>query len=292
MKTKNKLLTIAAVLLLLLIMAGAGAFKPQNAVADVTGNAGLKLGGIKGKMPDNSAAVFFGSTVGQNLLSYNSYKDYDEVLCALRSGEINTVWATDLTADFLLRVNDDLTVFEPETMADIQKTEAPRFSFGMAIKNDDDGLKLKETIDKAIGQMKEDGALETLVYTYVENASAQELLPEDARFCPDDMKTVDGENLYVGVSGAAVPLEMLDSDSEPYGFCVALMDEIGSRTGRKVKFVVLDNETAFTSLMSGKVDLLFAYGSSLKTTENKQNYIMTEGYAEMKKYEFLTLKKG
>ena len=68
------------------------------------------------------------------------------------------------------------------------------------------------------------------------------------------------------------------------------MDEIGSRLNRRIKFVVLDNETAFTSLMSGRVDMIFCYGTGRKTTENKASYIMTDGYLSMQKYRFLKRK--
>ena len=83
----------------------------------------------------------------------------------------------------------------------------------------------------------------------------------------------------------------MDEDGKPYGFCVALMDEIGARLSKKVKFVVLDNETAFTSLMKGRVDLIFAYGTGEITTESKKKFITTVGYYPMKNYEFLTYGK-
>ena len=286
MKTANKLLTVLAVFIVLMILTGIGAFKPG-----ASAKSGLiSLGGVDSRMPENSAMVFFSSTLGQSLSKYKSYKNMDETLCALRSGEVNTIWACDVTADFLLKTNTDLKLTEPETMADIQKTEAPRFSFGMALKDTESSAKLRDDINTALADIKSDGTLDSLVYVYIENADSQEVLLEKAKFYPENMKQTGNGTVYVGISGAVQPVEMIDRDGEPYGFCVALMDEIGSRIGKKIKFVVLDNETAFTSLMSGRVDMIFCYGTGMKTTETKLSYIVTDGYLEMQKYEFLTLK--
>ena len=298
MKLKNKLFTVLTVFLILIVIAGLGLFNPgrETSRAKVaeknSGGQEIKsLGGIKSRMPDNSAAVFFGSTIGKQLSKYASYKNIDEMLLALRSGEVDTLWACDVTADYLVSVNQDLKIFEPATESDIQKTEAARFEFGMALKDTEASGKLKEDIDTILSDMREDGTLDKLTSDYIENAAAEDATSESSRFYPSDMRSLSGKDtLYVGISGAVSPIEMLDKDDEPYGFCVALMDEIGVRTGRKIKFVVLDNETAFTSLMSGRVDMLFCYGTGMKTTENKTAYIMTDGYFTMQKYKFIKLK--
>lgn len=298
MKLKNKLFTVLTVFLLLIILVGHGLFNPgreKNRAKVAEQNSGgqsiKSLGGIKTRMPDNSAAVFFGSTIGKQLSKYASYKNIDEMLFALRAGEVDTLWACDVTADYLVSVNQDLKIFEPATESDIQKTEAERFEFGMALKDTEASRKLKEEIDGVLSDMREDGTLDKLTSTYIDNAAAQDELPESSRLYPSGMRSSGGKDtLYVGVSGAVSPLEMIDKDNEPYGFCVALMDEIRARTGRKIKFVVLDNETAFTSLMSGRVDMLFCYGTGMKTTENKTAYIMTDGYFKMQKYKFIKLK--
>ena len=287
MKTANKLLTVLAVFLILLLMTGLGMFKHERS----SGTSGIRLGGVESRMPENSAMVFFGSTLGQQLLNYKAYKNIDETLYALRSGEVNAIWACDVTADFLLKMNTDLKRIEPDTMADIQKTEAPRFSFGMAIKDTESGEKLKEEIDGAIFDMKADGTLDELVRVLIENADAQEILPEKAKYYQESMKNNSGrDTVHVGVTGVVQPVELIDDSGEPYGFCVAMMDEIGSRIGKKIKFEVLDNETAFTSLMSGRVDIIFCYGTGMKTTESTQKYIMTDSYLDMQRYEFLALK--
>ena len=94
--------------------------------------------------------------------------------------------------------------------------------------------------------------------------------------------------LYVGVTGNIPPLDSIDEMGNPYGFSVALMDEISLLLDRGVKFVVIDSETMFTQLMSGRVDMIFCYGTSTNHSTEVPAYIMTEGYYSMKNYSFIT----
>lgn len=290
MTTKNKLLTVFAVYIVLLLLAGAGAFKADTAKSGVKGISGVKtLGGIESAMPENSALVFFGSTMGKTLSGYKAYKNMDALLFALKSGEVDAIWACDVTADFLLTKDTGLKKLNISGMSDIQKTKDARFEFGMALKDTEGSKKLRDDIDTVLSAMKSDGSLNEIIQKYIYSAWDFETDEgKEKRFYASDMRSSSGKNtIYVGITGAVPPINMLDEDGKPYGFCVALMDEIGMRLGRGIEFVVLDNETAFTSLMKGKVDLIFSYGTGMNTTENKKNYIMTEGYYPMERYEFL-----
>lgn len=290
MTTKNKLLTVFAVYIVLLLLAGAGAFKADTAKGGVKDISGVKtLGGIESAMPENSALVFFGSTMGKTLSGYKAYKNMDALLFALKSGEVDAIWACDVTADFLLTKDTGLKKLNISGMSDIQKTKDARFEFGMALKDTEGSKKLRDDIDTVLSAMKSDGSLNEIIQKYIYSAWDFETDEgKEKRFYASDMRSSSGKNtIYVGITGAVPPLNMLDEDGKPYGFCVALMDEIGMRLGRGIEFVILDNETAFTSLMKGKVDLIFSYGTGMITTENKKNYIMTDGYYPMSRYEFL-----
>ena len=301
MKTKNKLLTVLVVFLLLLLLAGFGAFKPkvskqetdpskteQDKVNTIEKKSSLKLGGIESRMPENSAQVFFTSTMGKKISKYTSYKNMDESLLALRSGEVDAIWACDVTAKYLVKTNKDLEILDNSSMADIQKTEDARFSFGMALKDTKESETLREEINTVLAGMRKDGTLQSIVEEYIENAADLDDKGDDEKYYPSKMRSASGKSVIkVGVTGAVSPIELLDKEGTPYGFCVALMDEIGVRLGKKIIFVTMDNETAFTSLMSGRVDMLFTYGTGRKTTESKQNHIMTDGYYDMQRYEFV-----
>lgn len=308
MSFKEKIITVLTVFIFLLLLAGFGAFKPSvdgtgqpegEKAAEVNENTDAAeirhLGGIAGRMPENSALVFFRSTMGRSLSSYTAYDSIDEMLCALRGGKVDAVWACDVTADYLCASNSDLRLLPYDDMSDIEKDCGhERFSFGMALKDDASHNQLCKDINSALADMKQDGTLEWLLDTYVYGAEG--LIGEENTtplYTVDDMKSAKqrGSAIYVGISGAVPPLELLDKDSEPYGFCVALMDNIGTRLGRTVEFMVLDNETIFTSLVSGRIDLVFTYGTGNITVEGKKKYIMTEPYCEMQRYMFITTDK-
>jgi ABC-type amino acid transport substrate-binding protein len=292
MKEKNKIFTVLILMLILFLLAGFGAFKPKL----VSGGSGTqkikKLGGVECRMPENSALVFFGSTFGVDLTSYKAYKDFDEALFSLKAGKVDAVWACDVSADYLLKTNENLVKSDMGSMSDIQKTEDPRFTFGMALKKDS-GEALRDEINSALNGMRSDGTLDGIIEKYVRGAEFFETEEgKKERYFPDMMKKASGKGtIKVGISGAVPPLELFDEDGDPYGFCVAMMEEVGLRTGRSVKFVRLDNETAFTQLLSGRVDVIFSYGTGRITTEYKQKFIVTDGYLDMQRYEMLQIKK-
>ncbi|MBR4145475.1 MAG: transporter substrate-binding domain-containing protein [Lachnospiraceae bacterium] len=290
MAIKNKLLTVLAVFVILLIFTGAGAFKGDTVTRDAADISKVNnVGGVESGMPENSAMVFCGSTLGKTLSGYNAYKNMDETLFALKSGEVDAIWACDVTADYLKAKDPALKSLPVSEMSDIQNTENARFEFGMALKDTEEAKKLKGEIDRVLQDMKNDGALNELTALYISGAPWYDTEEgKEKRLYPDDIRSKSGkETIYVGITGAVPPIECVDEDGEPYGFCVALMDEIGARLSKRIKFVVLDNETAFTSLMKGRVDLIFAYGTGEITTESKKKFITTAGYYPMSRYEFL-----
>lgn len=307
MTVKAKLYSVLTVFVLLLLLAGFGYKRPKEKQAADAGKEGTltesgktldeikHLGGVECRMPENSALVFWGSTMGKKISSYTAYGSLDEALCSLRSGKTDALWACDVTADYLTECNEDLAVLSEEGMSDIENTKRSRLLFGMALRDDEASRQLCEDINQAMKTLRDNGKFDILTDTYIKNAdkisAESKAYP---KFTAKNMKSSkqSGKTLYVGISGAVAPLELLDEDSEPYGFCAAFMDEIGLQLKRPVKLVVLDNETIFTSLMSGRIDLVMTYGTGNITTETKKNYIMTDGYYTMTRYKFLVLRGG
>ncbi len=295
MKNKEKWLTILVCFIFLLLASGIGAWK-GDAKSGRIGSAddlkGAKLAGVTGRMPDTSAEIFFRSLTGRKV-SYTGYDSIDECLTALKSGKADVIWTTDSTAKYLMAEDDALAKLDTSDMAAIENNDEPRFSFGMAAADTKQGAELIEKVDYALSYMKNDGILDGLVEKYIDNASAAEPFYAKDMVVNDSLHKAyyhSAKPLVIGVTGAVPPIELLDGDGRPYGFCVAFADELGQILQRCVRFVVLDNETAFTSLMSGRVDLIFAYAAGRITTESGRNWLVSEGYLDMQKYEFLYIK--
>lgn len=263
------------------------------------------LGGIVSRMPDNSAKIFYESMLGRKVSSFTSYKSCDEALYALCTGEAAAIAVCDVTADYLLSVNDDLRTLDTTDMAAIENMDAPRFSFGLAAANNAEGRELTEQINKALTILSSGGALERINELFADSETAyysQGSLYRESLYA-EAMEEVDlmvsryrehygtggGKTLCIGVTGSTPPIDMFDSAGKPEGYSVALSKLIGAVLGREVKLVVSEGETIFTGLMSGKIDLVFAYGAGNITTEGSKGWVMTDGYLPMQKYEFVVL---
>ncbi len=281
-KTKNKVITVSILIVIVILSASFGLFKEDNGVVSpnietIGEMERTSLGGVSSQMPDNSAKILFESLLGVKLQNYHSYQNVFETISALRANEIQAAWFPDVTVNYLLQVEKGLKeIPTPDS-------EQPRLEFAMALKSDN--TLLRDELNSALTSLKNDGKLENLQDYYVTNA------PSAMRYTPYDMEEIVDSNqtLYVGVTGAVWPIDLIDIELKPYGFSVALMNEIGKLIKKDIQFVTLRNDTAFSSLMGGKVDLLFCYGTSKSTLTDKKNYIMTDGYYPMYKYSYLVL---
>lgn len=289
-KTKNKIITVGVLFVVLLLITGFQGFNQTkgftSANIETLGElSGKNLGGVVAKMPENSAKTFFETLLGQKLSSYHAYDNLSEVIAALRMNEIQVAWTSDVTAKYLLKTQEGLQeITTPDS-------DDARLEFAFAIKQGRDDF--RQELNKALNAIKEDGTLENLLSTYVDTETYETSFYENNMMIKQKeyQGTLLKKTIYVGVTGAVPPLDSLDFDNKPYGFSVALMDAIGQAAGFDVKFVVMKNEAAFSNLMSGKIDIIFCYGTSKNTVspESSYPYIMTDGYYTMYKYAYLVL---
>ena len=73
---------------------------------------------------------------------------------------------------------------------------------------------------------------------------------------------------------------------------MALLDEIACRLCTDINIRILDTETAYSQVMAGKVDALFAVASSGNTTQEDKKFLTTTGYLDMYNYKFLVRVAG
>lgn len=278
---KSKLIVVGIFALIILVCASFGLFysgEESGQTQKITMDTELeakKLGGIVYRMPDDSAEILFESLLGVKLADYISYDNMPSMIAALKAGNIDAVWVADVTAKYLLKTDSELAEISVRNNNDKE-----RLQFAFALRKED--TLLKDKLDAALANIKDRGKLDELIDTYVECDSYEEV------FYEKDMKSeAKDKTLYVGVTGNVPPLDATDERGKPYGFSVALMDEISDLLGREVKFVVIDSETMFTQLMNGRVDMIFCYGTSTNHSTEIPAYIMTEGYYSMKNYSFI-----
>lgn len=308
MDNRKKLITILVCFCLLIFMSGIRMFYAKGGrgtIETADDLSGRPLGGISSRMPDNSAKIFYESMLGRKLSSYTSYAGTDEALCDLRSGKISAIAVCDVTARYLAMVKDGLKILDTSDMAAIENMREPRFSFGFAAKNNDEGRILTEELNQALTIMRSDGCLDMLTERFID--------PDTAYYASGDLYKESELNeamaevlehaetysaLYggykqgtirIGVTGGTPPIDMFDNAGRPEGFSAAMAELLSAFLGKNVRFVVSEGETLFTDLMSDRIDLVLAYGAGRITTEGEKNWVMTDGYYPVSKYEFIVL---
>ena len=293
MPDKEKWLAILVCFLFLIICAGAGIYKKEEASSGIVSSQeldGRYLGGVAGRMPANSAKIFFESMLGVRLSGYNGYKSPAEALYALKTGKVAAIWATDTTADFLTGSDASLVLVDNEGTADINFLPECRFEYALAVKNNASGRQLADELDAVIELSTQSGRLKKLIDVYITGAC------DASKYSEKDMSVnqsyPEGELLKIGITGAAEPIELVDESQRPYGFCVAFADELGTGLQRPVELVVLDNETIFSSLMAGRIDAVFCYGKPKQiTTEGTKSWITTKGYYNCEGYRLISVRE-
>lgn len=275
--------SVAAVTVMLLILAAAGFAKPDAKGRGITSTEELKgcvMAGVDAaRLPEENAEVLFETILGTKLSGYHAVSDIDGLLYELKSGRADVICCPDVTAEFLLRTEEGLMRLQaPEDTANGTE-DGGRLSFALALRSEEEALCAE--LNAAITELEADGGLEALHVAYVEAEIPLELYEKKQK---SDKKT-----LYVGVMGTLPPLDRLDEDGVPCGFSVAFLEELEKRTGYRFETVVISPKDSFTLLNSGKVDLLFAYGTSRNTTPGEKDYLVTKGYYTMKEYAYLVL---
>ena len=318
--TKQKWITIAVFLLVLLLStafgladgketANSGKITSENeAIRSVKELNGKALGGMAAKMPDASAKIFFESQFGVKLSGYRSYDTMETAVKALKMNQVQAIWASDVTADWLLRTKEGLQVLQTEngletvqaeqstagTTADetvdgAKTGEKVRMQFALAFRPEDGTT--RDLCNERLAELKANGKLDALLNRYVWGDTKERFYPEQMAVNSETFSVqITGKPVYIGITGSVPPLECVDERGVPYGFCVALSDLLGQKLGREVRFKVVDSETIFTELMSGKIDMVFCYGTSANHSTEFPPYIMSEGYCPMKGYRFVVTK--
>jgi len=277
------LLTTVATAALLLLVTAMGFAKPDakgQGIASTDELDGCVMAGIaSAKLPEENGEVLFETILGVKLAGYRAVADVDSLLYELKSGRADVICCPDVTAEYLLRTEEGLKRLEAPADTSNSVEGGGRLAFGMALPVGEEAL--CGELDAAISELYEDGTLKALTVAYV-----------DADEPMDFYKTkgVSGKKtFYIGVTGTLPPLDRFDENGVPCGFSVAFLEELEKRTGYRFQTVPVGNEDAFTLLNSGKVDLLFAYGTGRNTTPGEKDYLMTKGYYTMQEYAYLTL---
>lgn len=277
---------VGVTVLLVLLATATGFAKPDAEGKSLTAAEHLEgcvMAGVDAaRLPEENAEVLFETILGTKLSGYHGVVNMDELLYELRSGRTDVICCPDVTAEYLLRTETGLCRVQVPEDTSNGVEGGGRLSFAMAMRAED--ADLCEELNAAISELEGNGTLKALQVAYVDADVPLDLYEKRAA---SGKKT-----LYVGVTGTVPPLDRLDEDGVPCGFSVAFLEELEKRTGYRFETIVISPKDSFTLLSSGKVDLLFAYGTSRNTSPGEKDYLVTKGYYTMQEYAYLTLENG
>ena len=176
----------------------------------------------------------------------NRYVFYDtmtDMLMALNRGDIVVLETDQNTVRYIASRNENIVDRPPYMNPNM-------LVFCMLLRADD--ADLRDQISSCITEMTEDGTIETLKQSYIENVIAGE---EPGAIQPENYP--DARTIKVAVTGDRPPMDYVSAGGEAIGFNTAMITEIAKRLNMNVKLVNVSTQARGMALATGVCDIVF-----------------------------------
>ena len=169
------------------------------------------------------------------------YDTFTSMQMALSSKNIDEVQTYKSVAKYMTAQNSQFEIKKEQTVKLVD-------SFCCAMRDED--VDLKNDFDSAINAMKNDGALDNLIKTYITDLESD---PPTV-----DIAKIDGaDTIKVGVTGDLPPLDLVLANGKPAGFNTAVLSEISKRINKNIELIQIDSAARAAALTSKQVDVIF-----------------------------------
>ena len=176
----------------------------------------------------------------------NRYVFYDtmtDMLMALNRGDIVVLETDQNTVRYIASRNEHIVDRPPYMNPNM-------LVFCMLLRADD--AELRDQISSCITEMTEDGTIETLKQSYIENVIAGE---EPGAIQPENYP--DARTIKVAVTGDRPPMDYVSAGGEAIGFNTAMITEIAKRLNMNVKLVNVSTQARGMALATSVCDIVF-----------------------------------
>lgn len=190
----------------------------------------------------------------------------NEIIASIKSGRADYSVQGEPVAKYLCRQDSSLAYIDPAE-------DLPEREMVMLLRRDDETL--LNDINSAIDLLKNNGELDGMYETYVENASPNKQIEKQSRPQYESKGT-----LVVGINGDYPPFDYTSADGVPAGYNVAFMNRIGEILGLDVEFVTISNDAKYHALSSNRIDVFF-WHINLPTTGN-EDIVVSDPYVTIK----------
>ena len=196
------------------------------------------------------------------------YDSLNDMVMALDANQIDAIDLNRSTAEYLCTLNDNLKILmdysdaEDNVLTDFVFNSLLSFDFSLMLPEGNQAL--ADELSEALIAMEEDGTLDELAATYIDDVNGEVPAAEPA--------SIDGaETLRVAVTGDLPPMDFVSADGEPAGYNVAVLSEVGRRIARNIEFVPISASARAMALSSGEVDVVFWSRSCMAAQEIIEN---------------------
>jgi len=176
----------------------------------------------------------------------NRYVFYDtmtDMLMALNRGDIVVLETDQNTVRYIASRNENIVDRPPYMNPNM-------LLFCMLLRAEDEAL--RDQISACITEMTEDGTIESLKQSYIENVIAGE---EPGAIEPQAFE--GARTMKVAVTGDRPPMDYISAGGQPIGFNTAMITEIAKRLNMNVELVNVSCPARGIALATGVCDIVF-----------------------------------
>ena len=173
---------------------------------------------------------------------YKYFDKMNDMQLALEANQIDILSTYRNVANYMLQRSDNKEILSTDKILSD--------SFCFAVRESD--IKLKNSLNRAIKSMIDDGKLASLSKTYIvdiKNGAEPPAVP---------ITKIEGaDTIKVAVTGDLPPFDMVLADGTPAGFSTAVLSEISKRINKNIELVSVDSAARAAILASKGADVVF-----------------------------------
>ena len=171
------------------------------------------------------------------------FDSLNQMQMALQSGQIKEISTYQSVARYMIAKDPRYSVLKDHSLEFID-------SFCFALREDDS--ELRDSLNKVISEMQDDGTLSKLTKQYITDINVEKELPAiEMPLFPS------AGTIKIAVTGDLPPFDYINADGTPAGFSTAVLAEIGNRMLKNIELVDINSSARATALTSKKVDVVF-----------------------------------
>lgn len=257
MRKKKMMISVMVTTMVMTILTGCGGSVPANSVHSIDDLAKKTIGVQLGTTGD----IYATDEAKKNGATVERYDKGTDAVQALKQGKIDCVIIDSEPAKVFISKNTDLTILD-EPFAEEE------YAICLSKENEE----LKDKINTALKELKEDGTVQSIIDNYI---------GENAGKTPYEKKEGEQSNgtLTMATNAEFPPYEYREKD-EVKGIDVDVAQAICDKLGMKLKVEDMAFASIIASVQSGKADIGLA-GMTV-TDERKESVNFTDTYTKAK----------